>query len=179
MHSIHKANTYSLTPSECERNGRQRERGVRARACMYLYVINEAHIIFNSLVPVEIENRYGFCVHKIHVHTTMTNCLVLFFAPTDTESRLVMRSIRFCLFFLLCCSVHVCCCCYYCCCLCCYCCFFPSGFILCSRLPVHALLYTIIAHTIIFVLPIFPLDVVCYSMSVCTLYTGVYNMCSE
>lgn len=25
----------------------------------------------------------------------MTNCLILFFAQTDTESRLVMRSIRF------------------------------------------------------------------------------------
>lgn len=42
-----------------------------------------AHIIFNSLVPVQIENRYGFCVWR--------TVWVLFFAQTDTESRLTMR----------------------------------------------------------------------------------------
>lgn len=97
----------------------------RARICMCL-CLNEAHIIFNSLVPVEIENRYGFCVHTSR-YTCMYDelFLVLFFAPTDTEYRLVMRSIRFCcecfffrslLFLLLHLRAHVCHC-YCCCCL--------------------------------------------------------------
>lgn len=116
--STHKANTRSLTPNEYANANvdGQRAKGetgeeeecVRAPVC--ICVINEAHIIFNSLVPVEIENRYGFFVCcTIHAWRTVWYSFL---------RQLTLNLDSLCapyasLLLFSCCCAHVCCYYYY------------------------------------------------------------------